>query len=232
MAPNETLHSMKAAAEIPSDLLMRHRVQSFGEEIANSVSHGLGLVAAVVGVPFLIVAAVDGGETAVIVGVSIFGLTLVLLFLTSTLYHAVTHPGAKPVLRIIDHVAIYLLIAGTYTPLTLGVLRGGWGWALFGIVWGLGLAGVILKLVAGVRYPRLSVGLYIAMGWLVVIAIKPLWDSLPVGGLLWLLAGGIAYTGGVVFYAANRLPYAHLIWHLCVLVGATCHFIAVLKYAT
>ncbi len=223
---------MNAAAEIPTDLLMRHRVQSFGEEIANSVSHGVGLIAALVGVPFLVVAAVDGGEAAAIVGVSIFGLTLVLLFLTSTLYHAVTHPGAKPVLRIIDHVAIYLLIAGTYTPLTLGVLRGGWGWALFGIVWGLGLAGVILKLVAGVRYPRLSVGLYIAMGWLVVIAIKPLWDSLPVGGLLWLLAGGIAYTGGVVFYAANRLPYAHLIWHLCVLVGATCHFIAVLKYAT
>ncbi len=223
---------MKAAAEIPSDLLMRHRVQSFGEEIANSVSHGLGLVAAVVGVPFLIVAAVDGGETAAIVGVSIFGLTLVLLFLTSTLYHAVTHPGAKPVLRIIDHVAIYLLIAGTYTPLTLGVLGGGWGWALFGIVWGLGLAGVILKLLAGVRYPRLSVGLYIAMGWLVVIAIKPLWDSLPVGGLLWLGAGGVAYTGGVVFYAADQWRYAHLVWHLCVIAGATCHFIVVLKYAT
>ena len=211
---------------------MRDRVQSFGEEIANSVSHGVGLVAAVVAVPFLIVAAVDGGDAAAIVGVSIFGLTLVLLFLTSTLYHAVTHPAAKPVLRIIDHVAIYLLIAGTYTPLTLGVLRGGWGWALFGIVWGLGLAGVILKLVAGVRYPRLSVGLYIAMGWLVVIAIKPLWDSLPVGGLLWLLAGGVAYTGGVVFYAADRWRYAHLVWHLCVIAGATCHFIAVLMYAT
>ena len=207
-------------------------MQSFSEEIANSVSHGVGLLAAVVGVPFLIVAAVDGGDTAAIVGVSIFGLTLVLLFLTSTLYHAVTHPGAKPVLRIIDHVAIYLLIAGTYTPLALGVLRGGWGWALFGIVWGLGLAGVILKLLAGVRYPRLSVGLYIAMGWLVVIAIKPLWDSLPVAGLQWLVAGGVAYTGGVVFYAADRLRYAHLVWHLCVLAGATCHFIAILKYAT
>ena len=223
---------MRAAAENPSHLLMRGRVQSFSEEIANSVSHGVGLLAAVVGVPFLIVAAVDGGDTAAIVGVSIFGLTLVLLFLTSTLYHAVTHPGAKPVLRIIDHVAIYLLIAGTYTPLALGVLRGGWGWALFGIVWGLGLAGVILKLLAGVRYPRLSVGLYIAMGWLVVIAIKPLWDSLPVAGLLWLVAGGVAYTGGVVFYAADRLRYAHLVWHLCVLAGATCHFIAILKYAT
>jgi len=224
--------SINAAAEIPTDLLMRHRVQSFGEEIANSVSHGVGLVAALVGVPFLVVAAVDGGEAAAIVGVSIFGLTLVMVFLTSTLYHAVSHPGAKPVLRIIDHVAIYLLIAGTYTPLTLGVMRGGWGWTLFGIVWALGLAGVILKIVAGVRYPRLSVGLYIAMGWLVVIAIKPLWDSLPVGGLLWLLAGGVAYTEGVVFYVADRTRYAHLAWHLCVLAGASCHFIVVLKYAT
>ena len=223
---------MRAAAENPSHLLMRGRVRSFSEEIANSVSHGVGLLAAVVGVPFLIVAAVDGGDTAAIVGVSIFGLTLVLLFLTSTLYHAVTHPGAKPVLRIIDHVPLSLLIAGPYTPLALGALRGGWGWALFGIVWGLGLAGVILKLLAGVRYPRLSVGLYIAMGWLVVIAIKPLWDSLPVAGLLWLVAGGVAYTGGVVFYAADRLRYAHLVWHLCVLAGATCHFIAILKYAT
>ncbi len=223
---------MNAAAEIPTDLLMQHRVQSFGEEIANSVSHGVGLIAALAGVPFLVVAAVDGGEAAAIVGVSIFGLTLVMLFLTSTLYHAVSHPGAKPVLRIIDHVAIYLLIAGTYTPLTLGVMRGGWGWTLFGIVWALGLAGVILKIVAGVRYPRLSVGLYIAMGWLVVIAIKPLWDSLPAGGLLWLLAGGVAYTGGVVFYVADRKRYAHLAWHLCVIAGATCHFIVVLKYAT
>jgi len=211
---------------------MRDRVQSSGEEIANAVSHGVGLVAAVVGVPFLIVAAADGGEAAAIVGVSIFGLTLVLVFFTSTLYHAVTHSGAKPVLRIIDHVAIYLLIAGTYTPLTLGVLGGGWGWSLFGIVWGLGLTGVILTLVAGVRYPRVSVGLYIAMGWLVVIAIKPLWDSLPVGALLWLLAGGVAYTGGVVFYAADQWRYAHLVWHLCVIAGATCHFIVVLKYAT
>ncbi len=211
---------------------MRDRVQSFGEEIANAASHGVALVAAVVGVPFLIVAAADGGEAAAIVGVSIFGLTLVLVFFTSTLYHAVTHSGAKPVLRIIDHVAIYLLIAGTYTPLTLGVLGGGWGWSLFGIVWGLGLTGVILTLVAGVRYPRVSVGLYIAMGWLVVIAIKPLWDSLPVGALLWLLAGGVAYTGGVVFYAADQWRYAHLVWHLCVIAGATCHFIVVLKYAT
>jgi hemolysin III len=223
---------MNAAAEIPTDLLMRHRVQSFGEEIANSVSHGVGLVAALVGVPFLILAAVDGGGAAAIVGVSIFGLTLVTVFLTSTLYHAVSNSGAKPVLRIIDHVAIYLLIAGTYTPLTLGVMRGGWGWTLFGIVWALGLAGIILKFVAGVRYPRVSVGLYIAMGWLVVIAIKPLWDSLPAAGLLWLLAGGVAYTGGVVFYVADRTRYAHLAWHLCVIAGATCHFIVVLRYAT
>ncbi len=207
---------------------MQKRVQTIGEEIANSVSHGVGLVASVVAVPFLILAAVEGGEAAAVVGASIFGLTLVMVFLTSTLYHAVTHPGAKPVLRIIDHGAIYLLIAGTYTPFTLGVLRGGWGWTLLGIVWGLGVTGIILKIVSGVRYPRLSIVLYLAMGWLVVIAIKPLWETLPTGGLLWLLAGGLAYTGGVVFYAADRLRYAHLIWHLCVIAGATCHFIAVL----
>ncbi len=207
---------------------MQKRVQTIGEEIANSVSHGVGLVASVVAVPFLILAAVEGGEAAAVVGASIFGLTLVMVFLTSTLYHAVTHPGAKPVLQIIDHGAIYLLIAGTYTPFTLGVLRGGWGWTLYGIVWGLGVTGIILKIVSGVRYPRLSIVLYLAMGWLVVIAIKPLWETLPTGGLLWLLAGGLAYTGGVVFYAADRLRYAHLIWHLCVIAGATCHFIAVL----
>ncbi len=212
----------------PIDRSMQKRVQTIGEEIANSVSHGVGLVASVVAVPFLILAAVEGGEAAAVVGASIFGLTLVMVFLTSTLYHAVTHPGAKPVLQIIDHGAIYLLIAGTYTPFTLGVLRGGWGWTLFGIVWGLGLTGIILKIVSGVRYPRLSIVLYLAMGWLVVIAIKPLWETLPTGGLLWLLAGGLAYTGGVVFYAADRLRYAHLIWHLCVIAGATCHFIAVL----
>ncbi len=212
----------------PIDRSMQKRVQTIGEEIANSVSHGVGLVASVVAVPLLILAAVEGGEAAAVVGASIFGLTLVMVFLTSTLYHAVTHPGAKPVLQIIDHGAIYLLIAGTYTPFTLGVLRGGWGWTLFGIVWGLGLTGIILKIVSGVRYPRLSIVLYLAMGWLVVIAIKPLWETLPTGGLLWLLAGGLAYTGGVVFYAADRLRYAHLIWHLCVIAGATCHFIAVL----
>ena len=211
---------------------MAKRVQSPGEEIANSVSHGVGLLAAVVSVPFLILAAVDGGEAAAIVGASIFGLTLVMVFFTSTLYHTVTHAGAKPVLRIIDQAAIYLLIAGTYTPFTLGVLRGGWGWSLFGIVWGLGLAGVLLKIVRGVRYPRLSIVLYLAMGWLVVIAIKPLWDTLPAGGLLWLLAGGVAYTAGVAFYAAERMRYAHLLWHMCVITGAACHFIAVLMYAT
>ena len=138
------------------------------------------LVAAVVGVPFLILAAVEGGEAAAILGASIFGLTLVMVFLTSTLYHAVTHAGAKPVLRIIDHCAIFLLIAGTYTPFTLRVLRGGWRWRLFGIVWGLGLAGVLLKIVRGARHPRLSIALYLAVGRLMVVAIKPLWETFPV----------------------------------------------------
>lgn len=210
---------------------LRERRQSLGEEIANSVSHGVGLLAAVVAAPFLIVAAVWRGGAAGIVGASIFAATVLVLYATSTLYHALPEGRAKRVFRILDHGAIFLLIAGTYTPFTLGVLRGAWGWTLFGLVWGLAFAGVAAKAAGGVRYPVLSTGLYLAMGWLVLIAVKPLWDRVPMWGLFWLLAGGLAYTVGVAFFAAKRVRYGHFVWHLFVLVGTVCHFIAVFRYA-
>ncbi len=212
-------------------LPLPEQTQSPGEEIANSISHGIALLAALSATPFLIIAAVDHGCTANIVGSSVFAATMVLLYLSSTLYHALPGDKARQVLQILDHGAIYLLIAGTYTPFTLGVLSGTWGWTLFGLVWGLAFVGILLKAVGGIRYPALSTGLYLAMGWLVLVAIKPLWLLVPGWGLFWLLAGGIAYTTGVAFFVAKRLAYSHFIWHLFVIVGTTCHFFAVLWYA-
>ena len=205
--------------------------QSLGEEIANSVSHGVGLLAALGAVPFLVVAAVRRGSASAIVGASVFSATLVLLYLASTMYHALPRPKAKRVFRMLDHGAVFLLIAGTYTPFTLGVLRGAWGWTLFGVVWSLAVLGIVLKATGGIRYPRLSTGVYLGMGWLVLIAIRPLWLRVPLTGLLWLLAGGIAYTVGVRFLAAKRLRYSHFVWHLLVLAGSSCHFVAVFLYA-
>jgi len=212
-------------------LALPKRPQSLGEEIANSVSHAVGLLAAVVAIPVLVLSAVRRGDAAGIVGASVFAATMVLLYLTSTLYHALPRNRAKRVFRVLDHGAIFLLIAGTYTPFTLGVLRGTWGWTLFGLVWGLAAAGVVLKAMGGVRYPILSTCLYLGMGWLVLIAVRPLWLRMPPAGLLWLLAGGLAYTAGVAFFAAERIRYSHFVWHLFVLAGTACHFIAVLWYA-
>jgi len=213
-------------------LTQRDHSQSFGEEIANSVSHGLALLASLVAFPFLVIAATQRGDAAGIVGASVFAATLVLLYLTSTLYHALPRTRAKKIFRILDHGAIYLLIAGTYTPFTLGVLRGSWGWTLFGLQWGLAILGIVLKSVGGIRYAKLSVAVYLAMGWLVLIAAVPLVNSIPPWGLFWLVAGGMAYTVGVVFYALERLRYFHFIWHLFVIAGSACHFVAVLWYAT
>ncbi len=211
---------------------LRERVQSHGEEIANSVSHGVGLLAAAAAVPVLVITAVHRAGTAGIVGASIFASTMLLLYLTSTLYHALPGNRAKRVFRIFDHGAIYLLIAGTYTPFTFGVLHGTWGWTLFGVVWGLALAGIVLKAVGGMRYQTLSMGLYLSMGWLALIAVKPLWLHVPMRGLLWLLAGGIAYTVGVAFFVIDkRVRYSHFVWHLFVIAGTACHFIAVLWYS-
>ena len=219
-------------AEAMADVVsIPKRDPTLGEEIANCVSHGVGLLAALVATPFLVLAAARRGDGVAIVGASVFAGTVVVLYLASTLYHALPTNKAKRVFRVIDHSAIFLLIAGTYTPFTLGVLRGAWGWTLFGVVWSLAVLGVTFKAVGGIRYPRLSASLYIGMGWLALIAIRPLWLHVPVAGWLWLIAGGLAYTAGIAFYAAERMRYGHLVWHLFVLIGTTCHFCAVLWYA-
>jgi hemolysin III len=202
-----------------------------GEELANSISHGIALLAAIGAVPILVVSAVRHGDPGEIIGASVFGATMVLLYLGSTLYHLRPEGRGKDLLQIVDHGAIYLLIAGTYTPFTLGVLRGPWGWTLFGLVWGLALAGIGLKASRGIRHPIFSTGLYITMGWLVLIGGRPVWLAVPSSGRFWLLAGGIAYTVGVPFYAATKVRYSHFVWHLFVVAGTACHFIAVLLYA-
>ena len=206
-------------------------IQSRGEEIANSVSHGFGFAGALAAIPILIVSAVHRGDTGTVVGGAIFGAAMALLYLTSTLYHAVPQGRAKRLLRRLDHSAIYLLIAGTYTPFTLGSLGGAWGWSLFGVIWGIAVVGILLKLITGPRYPRVSSAMYVAMGWMVLIAIRPLWQNVPGWGIALLVFGGLAYTLGVVFYLAPKLRYAHFIWHLFVLTGTTFHFFAVLYYA-
>jgi hemolysin III len=211
---------------------MAKRAQTRGEELANALSHGAGFILAVAAIPVLVVNALRHGSAADVVGGAVFGATMALLYLASTAYHLVpADRKAKAWLRRLDHSAIYLLIAGTYTPFTLGVLGGPWGWSLFGVVWGLAAAGVALKLAAGVRWPRISTFVYVAMGWLVLIAIRPLLEHVPATGIALLVAGGVAYTAGVAFYAAPRMRFAHLVWHLFVLAGTTLHFFAVLGYA-
>jgi hemolysin III len=208
------------------------RPQSRGEEIANTLSHGAGLIAALFGAPFLVAAMVQQGNVAVVVGVTVYAITMVILYLASTLYHALPVSRAKGTLLVCDHAAIFLFIAGTYTPFTLGVLHGGWGWIIFGLVWALAATGVALKLMGGaVRYKTLSLIMYLGMGWLFLMVVKPIWQIMPSAGLLWLFAGGMAYTLGVGFFVSGR-KYHHFIWHLFVLTGSVCHFIAILKYAS
>lgn len=209
---------------------LRERQQSRGEEIANSVSHGVALLAAIIAAPILIVYSIADGP-ARIVGASVFSATMVCLYLTSTLYHAFPEGKTKRIFQVLDHNAIYLLIAGTYTPFTLGVLSGMQGWVLFGLVWGLAVVGLVLKSIGRLRHPIASAALYIGMGWLVVLAIEPLWLGVPAWGLFWLLAGGVAYTVGVAFFAAEQIRYGHFVWHIFVVAGTTCHFNAVLWYA-
>lgn len=205
-------------------------LQSPREEAASTLVHGLGAVLAVAGLGVLAVAASRHGTATTIVGCVVFGATLVLLYASSTLYHAVPHGRAKVALRALDHSAIFLLIAGTYTPFTLVSLRGPWGWSLFGVVWGLALAGIALRLALPRRPTALFVGLYVAMGWCVVVALRPLLAAITPGGIALLAAGGLAYSGGVAFYLWKRLPYHHAIWHAFVLAGSAFHYAAVLRY--
>ncbi len=208
------------------------RLQTRGEEIANSVSHGVGLLAALAAAPILVASAGERGGAATAVGAAVFVLTAGLLYLASLLYHALPAGRAKDVFRLLDHGAIFLLIAGTYTPFTLGVLRGPVGWSLLALIWALAVAGVAAKATVGTRYPRLSLAFYLGMGWLAVAAIRPLWLRMSSDGLAWLVAGGLAYTAGVVFYATDhRLRYGHFVWHLFVLAGTLCHFVAVAGYS-
>src|SRR5678816_1527840 len=201
------------------------------EEIANTISHGLGLVLALVAVPILVAEALHAGNIPFTVGVSVFGGTMILLYLASTLYHSLTHEELKKLFRLFDHTAIFLLIAGTYTPFALGVLRGPWGWSLLAAVWTLAIVGITLKIRKRTRHSRISIVLYVIMGWLAVIAVKPMVMLIPVPGILLIFAGGLAYTGGLAFFGAQRIRYNHFIWHLFVLAGTTCHFFAVLWYA-
>jgi hemolysin III len=204
------------------------RDQTRKEEIINSVSHGIGLLAAIAGTPVLMIHAAQHGEVGYIVGTSIFASTMILLYLSSTIYHFLPQTALKNLFRIIDHSMIFLLIAGTYTPFTLGVLHGGWGWTLFGLIWGLATIGLTLKVFKKLEHPVISTGLYLFMGWLILIAIKPLYALAPLQSLEWLLIGAVCYTLGVVFFATDsRLHFGHLIWHLFVMCGTVSHYFAV-----
>ncbi|MDO8420380.1 MAG: hemolysin III family protein [Rubrivivax sp.] len=208
------------------------RPQTPGEEVANVVSHGLGLLLAVAALPILVWHAVRDGTVADVVAASIFAGTMILLYLVSTVYHAVPAGRAKFWLNRLDHAAIFVFIAGSYTPFTLGVLRGGWGWALFGVVWAMAAVGVLVKLMNRLKHPWLSTGLYVTMGWVAVVAVVPLFSRMPGPGLAWLIAGGLSYTlGAAVFLFDHRIRYAHFVFHLFVLGGSACHFFAALWYA-
>lgn len=205
-----------------------HGAAEVREEIANALTHGLGATAALAGGAVLITLAAVHGDGWQLVGAIVFGVSLLLLYLASTLYHAIQHPTAKGRLKVFDHCAIYVLIAGTYTPFTLIGLRGPWGWGLFIAIWLLALAGVVFKLFFTGRFKRLSTLIYVAMGWLVLVAIKPLLATLDAWTFGWLLAGGLFYTLGTIFYHRPSLPYSHAIWHLFVIAGSVCHYVAVM----
>ncbi|HEY2291189.1 MAG TPA: hemolysin III family protein [Thermoanaerobaculia bacterium] len=206
------------------------KTYSVREEIAHSAIHGLGIALSIAGLIALVLTARRTGDAWDVVASAVYGATLILLYLASTLYHGIPHARAKRVLRVIDHSAIYLLIAGTYTPFTLISLRGPWGWTLFGLIWGLAILGIALKVAAMGRFRGLSLALYLGMGWLALVALRPLTAALARGGLILLVLGGIAYTSGVLFYVRPRLPYHHAFWHAFVLAGSVLHFFAILLY--
>jgi hemolysin III len=217
---------------VDDPLILPKWTQSTGEELANSISHGIGLVGALIGTPVLLLAAFHHGSISFLIGTIVFTVTMLLLYLGSTLYHAWPRTRAKSVLQLLDHSAIFWLIAGTYTPFALGPLRGVWGWIMLGLIWALSVFGTLVKAIRGTAcHRKLAMALYLGMGWLALIFIRPFVLAVPVSVLLWLLAGGIAYTTGVLFFVNTRLRYAHFVWHLFVLTGTGCHFAAVLTCA-
>ena len=213
---------------IDESLSLRNWTQSAGEEVANGISHGIGLVGAMIGTPILLLAAFHHGDIPFLIGTIIFTTTMLLVYLASTLYHGWPQTKTKSLLQVIDHAAIFLLIAGTYTPFALGPLRGAGGLTMLGIVWALALFGVIMKATRGVlRHRRLAMTLYLGTGWMALAFMRPLALAIPLSALFWLIAGGLAYTAGTLFFANERLRYGHFIWHLFVLAGSSCHFVAV-----
>jgi hemolysin III len=203
--------------------------ESTGEELANTISHGIGLASAMIGTPILLLAAFHHGSISFLIGTIVFTVTMLVLYLGSMLYHAWPQTPAKSILQVLDHSAIFLLIAGTYTPFALGPLRGVWGWTMLGLVWALATLGVFIKATRGAaRYKKFAMALYLGMGWLALVFIRPLALAVPLSVVLWLVAGGIAYTTGVLFYARKGVRYSHFVWHLFVLTGTGCHFTAVL----
>ncbi len=207
------------------------RQRMLDEETANIIIPAIGIVLSLVGLIFLVVFANLYGDVWHIVSCSVYGATLIVLYTASTLYHSFRNPRIKHMMQIFDHSSIYLLIAGTYTPFTLVNLRGDWGWSLFGVIWGLALLGIIFKFLFVDRFKAFSTSIYLLMGWIVVIAIKPMLRLVPIKGIIWLIAGGLSYTIGVVFFTWDyKIPYGHTIWHLFVLVGAICHFWAIILY--
>ena len=214
---------------VNQSLTLASRTQSTGEELANSISHAMGLVAAMIGTPILLLAAFRHANIFFLIGTVILTATMFLVYFGSTLYHAWPQTPVKSFLQVMDHSAIFLLIAGTYTPFALGPLRGAGGLTMLGIVWTLALFGVVMKATRGaLRHRKLSMTLYLGTGWIALIFIRPLALAIPFSALLWLIAGGIAYTAGTLFFANERLRYSHFVWHLFVLAGTGCHFAAVL----
>ncbi len=210
--------------------IKRKKFYTTGEEIANSIAHGAGAALSVAALAILAATSAQTGEVLKITSFILYGSTLVILYISSTLYHALTNEKAKTVFRYMDHISIYFLIAGTYTPITLVLLGGNIGWTLFSIVWGLALAGTVFKVLFFGKYEWVSVLIYILMGWMVVFAIKPVMEVMPVDMFFWFLAGGLFYTFGVIFYAIHKVKYFHFIWHLFVIAGSVAHFFGVVLY--
>ena len=209
---------------------MSSKQQTLGEEIANSITHGIGAALSVAALSILVTLASLYGDAWRIVSFSIYGATLIMLYLASTLYHGFTNPRVKKIFQLLDHTAIFLLIAGTYTPFTLVTMRGAWGWTLFGLIWGVAIVGIVLTFLFIGRFRVLFVILYVGMAWLVVIAAKPLIQLVPSGGIVWMAIGGAFYMLGVIFYLWQKLPFNHTIWHFFVLGGSVCHFFGILFF--